>query len=289
MLAILITILGHISYGTTNVLWKNPRNELGTLPLIIIRSLCCFLIFLVSYFVLTGLQIIPTTQFTWIDLVQTAGICAVNYFGLFFFLQSMKHTQVSNTIGFGKIGLIIGVATGYFFYGEEISALKIFLCIVVLIGVSLIEMSGRTSKRSFLSKGLLYTVLAKIFWSTAYFYVPFIDKLGPVLFCAVLEFTVCTLSCILFLMNPTKIDFKNITPTTKKEIGLLIFLGTLGTFCLNFALANMSIILFAIIGLIEPVLGLLISKFYHKESLSRYQKIGITLGILSAFILSVAK
>lgn len=288
MLAIFITILGHISCGTTNVLWKNPRNELGTLPLIIIRSLCCFFIFLISYFLLTGLQIIPKTEFTWLDLVQTAGICAVNYFGLFFFLQSMKHTQVANTIGFGKIGLIIGVAAGYFFYGEEISPLKILLCVVVLIGVSLIEASGRKSS-TFLSKGLLYTVLAKIFWFTAYFYVPFIDKLGPVLFCAVLELTVFSLSVILFFFNPTKINIKNITSTTKKEIGLLIFLGTLGTFCLNFALANMSIILFAIIGLIEPILGLMISKLYHKESLNQYQKIGIGLGMLSAFVLTLTK
>ncbi len=288
MLAIFITILGHISYGTTNVLWKNPRNEVGTLPLILIRSACCFLIFFSSYFVLTGLQIIPKTQFSWIDVMQTAGICAVNYFGLFFFLQSMKHTQVSNTIGFGKIGLIIGIAAGYFLYGEEISALKIFLCIVVLIGVSLIEVSAR-KKESFLSKGLLYTVLAKIFWSTAYFYVPFIEKLGPVLFCAVLEFTVFSLSFVLFFFDPAKLNLRNISSTTKKEIGLLIFLGTLGTFCLNFALANMSIILFAIIGLIEPILGLLISKLYHKERLAQYQKIGIGLGILSAFILSVTK
>lgn len=288
MLAIFITILGHISYGTTNVLWKNPRNEVGTLPLILIRSACCFLIFFSSYFVLTELQIIPKTQFTWIDVMQTAGICAVNYFGLFFFLQSMKHTQVSNTIGFGKIGLIIGVAAGYFLYGEEISALKIFLCIVVLIGVSLIEVSDR-KKASFLSKGLLYTVLAKIFWSTAYLYVPFIEKLGPVLFCAVLEFTVFSLSFVLFFFDPAKLNLRNISSTTKKEIGLLIFLGTLGTFCLNFALANMSIILFAIIGLIEPILGLLISKLYHKERLAQYQKIGIGLGILSAFILSVTK
>lgn len=288
MLAIFITILGHISYGTTNVLWKNPRNEVGTLPLILIRSACCFLIFFSSYFVLTGLQIIPKTQFTWIDVMQTAGICAVNYFGLFFFLQSMKHTQVSNTIGFGKIGLIIGIAAGYFLYGEEISALKIFLCIVVLIGVSLIEVSDR-KKASFLSKGLLYTVLAKIFWSIAYFYVPFIEKLGPVLFCAVLEFTVFSLSFVLFFFDPAKLNLRNISSTTKKEIGLLIFLGTLGTFCLNFALANMSIILFAIIGLIEPILGLLISKLYHKEHLAQYQKIGIGLGILSAFILSVTK
>lgn len=289
MLAIFFTILGHISYGTTNVLWKNPRNEMGTLPLIIIRSLFCFVIFLCSYYLLRALSIIPVTTFSWIDLVQTMAICMVNYFGLFFFLKSMKHAQVSNTIGFGKINIIIGVAAGYFFYGEEISALKVFLCVVVLVGVSLIEFSAKKNS-TLLSKGLLYTVLAKIFWSSAYFYVPFIDKLGAVLFCVVLEFTVCTLSIFLYILTkPTQFIISNVSSRTKKEVGLLILLGTLGTFCLNFALANMSIILFAVIGLIEPVIGLLITKVYHKEILTGYQKIGIGLGILSAFVLAVTK
>lgn len=288
MLAIFITILGHISYGTTNVLWRNPRNEIGTLPLIIIRSLCCFLIFLCSYFVLTSLQVIPTPQFTLMDLVRTAGICAVNYFGLFFYLKSMKHAPVSSTIGFGKIGLVIGIIAGYFLYDEEISPLKIFLCIVVLFGVSLIERSG-AQRSSLLSKGLLYTLLSKLFWGTAYLYVPFIEKLGPVLFCVVLEFVVCSLSCILFLTKPSKMVLSRISRRTKYEIALLVILGTAGTFCLNFALANMSVVLFAIIGLIEPVIGLLISTLYHREQLNRLQKIGIGLGVISAFVLSVTK
>ncbi|MBW8360364.1 MAG: DMT family transporter [Weeksellaceae bacterium] len=288
MLAIFITILGHISYGTTNVLWRNPRNEIGTLPLIIIRSLCCFLIFLCSYFVLTSLQVIPTPQFTLMDLVRTAGICAVNYFGLFFYLKSIKHAPVSSTIGFGKIGLVIGIIAGYFLYDEEISPLKIFLCIVVLFGVSLIERSG-AQRSSILSKGLLYTLLSKLFWGTAYLYVPFIEKLGPVLFCVVLEFVVCSLSCILFLTKPSKVVLSRISRRTKYEIALLVILGTAGTFCLNFALANMSVVLFAIIGLIEPVIGLLISTLYHREQLNRLQKIGIGLGVISAFVLSVTK
>ena len=288
MTGVLLTVLGHICYGTTNVLWKNPRNEIGTLPLIIFRSFCCFIIFSGSYFLLTSLQIIPITHFTFNDIALTMGICAVNYFGLFFFLKSMKHAPVSNTIGFGKIGLIIGVLIGYFVYHEEISLLKIVLCLTVLVGVSFIEASG-AKRSSFLSKGLLYTVLAKIFWATSYLYVPFITKLGPVLFCAVLEFTVFALSCMLLLISPKKIKVGSISPRTRYEMLLLVVLGTLGTFCLNFALANMSIILFAVIGLIEPVLGLLISKMYHRENFTKFQKIGIGLGVLSAFVLSLTK
>lgn len=288
MFAVFLTVMGHVAYGTTNVLWKNPRNELGTLPLIIIRSFACMIIFSASYFSLTGLKLIPTPVFTGIDIVQTMGICAVNYFGLYFFLKSMKHTQVANTIGFGKIGLIIGIAVGYFVYNEELSPLKIVLSIAVLVGVWLIDSSAR-QKSSFISKGLIFTVLSKIFWASAYFYVPFIQKLGPMLFCVILEMTVCALSCLLYLSAPTKVDFKSISRSTKYEVGLLIILGTAGTFCLNFALGNISIILFAIIGLIEPVIGLAISKLYHKENLTRMQQAGIAVGIMAAFILSATK
>ncbi len=288
MVSILLTILGHVAYGTTNVLWKNPRNELGTLPLIIVRSFACMVIFALAHLVTTSAEILPVREFTGIDLTQAIMICAINYFGLFFFLKSMKHTPVSNTIGFGKIGLIIGVAVGYYVYDEEVSLLKVALCFAVLVAVSLIEISGRKSS-VVLSKGLIYTILCKIFWATAYFYVPFIHKLGPMLFCAVLEMTVCLMSGLLFLYRPTKIELKRITNRTKYEVGLLIMLGTLGTFCLNFALANISIVLFAVIGLIEPLIGLTISKLYHKETLSPLQQTGIAVGILAAFILSVTK
>ncbi|MBH1960710.1 MAG: DMT family transporter [Flavobacteriia bacterium] len=288
MLAVFLTIMGHLAYGTTNVLWKNPRNDLGTLPLIIIRSFACMIIFGTGYFILTGLKVIPTPDFTWLDIVQTMGICAVNYFGLYFYLKSMKYTQVSNTIGFGKIGLIIGIAIGYFVYNEELSALKIILSIAVLAGVWLIDSAAR-QQSAIISKGLIFTILSKIFWASAYFYVPFINKLGPMLFCVVLEITVCALSCLLYLSKPTKVDLKNISRRTKYELGLLIILGTTGTFCLNFALGSISIILFAIIGLIEPVIGLGISKIYHKESLTRMQQAGIALGIIAAFVLSATK
>ncbi|ACU07744.1 hypothetical protein FIC_01296 [Flavobacteriaceae bacterium 3519-10] len=288
MISIFITILGHIAYGITNVLWKNPRNELGTLPLIIVRSFVCMLIFGLAFIILSAWGVIPYPTVSAMDIVGTLGICAVNYFGLFFFLKSMKHAPVSHTIGFGKIGLVIGIAGGYFVYGEEISLLKVLMAIVVLIGVSMIEFSSQ-KRPTIISKGLLYAILCKFFWGTAYLYVPFINKLGPILFCAILEFTVCTMSIILFLWKPTKIKVAEISSRTKYEVGLLILLGMVGTFCLNFALANISIIMFAVIGLIEPIIGLVISKVYHKEKLSRIQQIGIAAGVTAAFILSATK
>ncbi len=288
MTALLITILGHLCYGTTNVMWKNPRNEMGTLPLIITRSFFSFLIFLFSFFALTNLGLLTAPKITFRDLLSTAGICAVNYFGLFFYLKSLKHAPVSSTIGFGKVSLIIGVLSAYFLYDEEISALKIVMCIIVLIGVTFIERAARIGS-AVMSKGLMYSILCKLFWGTSYLFVPFIDKLGPILFCVVLEFIVCTLSCLLLLASRSKFPSHTVSRRTKFEIGILVVLGTGGTFCLNFALANISILLFATLALIEPILGLIISKIYHRERLTPLQYAGVWMGIAAAFVLGVLK
>ncbi|MDF0720544.1 DMT family transporter [Kaistella sp. PBT33-4] len=288
MTALLITILGHLCYGTTNVMWKNPRNEMGTLPLIITRSFFSFLIFLFSFIALTNLGLLTAPKITFRDLLSTAGICAVNYFGLFFYLKSLKHAPVSSTIGFGKVSLIIGVLSAYFLYDEEISALKIGMCIIVLIGVTFIERAARIGSEV-MSKGLMYSILCKLFWGTSYLFVPFIDKLGPILFCVVLEFIVCTLSCLLLLASRSKFPSHTVSRRTKFEIGILVVLGTGGTFCLNFALANISILLFATLALIEPILGLIISKIYHRERLTPLQYAGVWMGIAAAFVLGVLK
>ena len=288
MTALLITILGHLCYGTTNVMWKNPRNEMGTLPLIITRSFFSFLIFLFSFIALTNLGLLYAPKITFRDLLSTAGICAVNYFGLFFYLKSLKHAPVSSTIGFGKVSLIIGVLSAYFLYDEEISALKIVMCIIVLIGVTFIERAARIGS-AVMSKGLMYSILCKLFWGTSYLFVPFIDKLGPILFCVVLEFIVCTLSCLLLLASRSKFPSHRVSRRTKFEIGILVVLGTGGTFCLNFALANISILLFATLALIEPILGLIISKIYHRERLTPLQYAGVWMGIAAAFVLGVLK
>ena len=288
MIALLVTILGHLFYGTTNVMWKNPRNEMGTLPLIITRSFFSFLIFLISFFALTNSGLITTPKITFWDLLSTAAICAVNYFGLFFYLKSLKHAPVSSTIGFGKVSLIIGVLSAYFLYDEEISTVKIIMCIIVLIGVTFIERAARIGS-AVMSKGLMYSILCKLFWGTSYLFVPFIDKLGPILFCVVLEFIVCTLSCLLLIGSRSKFPSHTVSRRTKFEIGILVVLGTGGTFCLNFALANISILLFATLALIEPILGLIISKIYHKERLTPLQYAGVWMGIVAAFVLGLTK
>ncbi len=286
MLSIFLIIIGHASYGVTNTLWKNPRDILGTLPLIIYRSFFSFCILFITYYLLTYFNVLPTKKFNNIDLIKTFGICFINYFGLFFFLKSLKYTQISNTIGYSKIGLIIGVIIGYLFYHEKISVFKIFACLLILIAIFFIEKTNK-SKSEKISKGLYFTFLSRVFWSSAFFFVPFIEKLGVLLFCTILEFTVFILSVIIFLLNPKRINFKKINSNIKVEMIMLVVLGIIGTLSLNYAIINVSIITFAFMGLIEPVIGLIISRVYHFEKLKVYQIVGVCLAMIGAFLLSL--
>ena len=124
MLSLFLIILGHMAYGVTNGLWKGPRDRVGTLPLILMRSFGCCVIFFISHQLFTYFQVLPAKEFSNQDILYTVLICMVNYFGLFFYLKSLKHTDVSNVIGFAKMGLIIGILIGVFFYGESIMLVK---------------------------------------------------------------------------------------------------------------------------------------------------------------------
>lgn len=288
MISLLLIALGHTAYGVTNTLWKNPQEEIGTLPLIMFRSFYCFVVFFSSHFLLTNFGFLSNKSFSNQDLLQTIGICYVNYFGLFFYLKSLQHTQISNTIGFGKLSLIIAVLVGFFIYKETLSISKILVCIGILIAISLIE-KGVNAKREKLSKGLIYTTLSRLFWSTAFLFPFFIEKVGVMLFCAILEACVFTMSLFLFIFQTQKpfINPKKLSGKTIKELVLLVILGCVGTFCLNFAIMKTDIIVFAFLGLIEPIIGLIISYFYHQERINKLQFIGLSLGLVSSFVLSI--
>ncbi|MEZ4786332.1 MAG: DMT family transporter [Flavobacterium haoranii] len=286
MISLLFVIIGHFAYGITNTLWYNPRNTIGTLPLIMIRSFSCFVIFLLSHLLLTHYNVIPIKAFNYQDVFSTIQICVVNYFGLFFYLQSLKHTQVSNAIGFSKIGLVLGIVVGYYFYNEPLSISKIALGMLILIGIALIEKSQKI-KNEKLSRGLIYSILSRIFWATGFLFVPFINKLGVLLFCSILEAVVFIMSLLLYIFSKKEV-IHVANNKIKQEILLLVLLGTIGTFSLNFAIVTTkSIFVFAFLGLIEPIVGLITSKVYHKERLNKFQFIGICLGLIASFILSL--
>ncbi len=283
MLSFLIIFVGHFAYGITNVLWKNPRNKISTFPLIALRSLGCLLLF--STIFLFSDYKFPKLNVQ--EFLQIFGICIINSLGLVFYVQSMKFGNANKIVGLGKLNIVIWILISIFIFQENIPPQKIFLGILVSIGIFLVDSDKNKKVNLKPSKALIFTVLSRVFWSTAFLFIPYIKEYGILLFCMILELAVFSVSISASCIQRSKIEFKNVERKTFAEIMVLIILGCSGTLCLNFALAQMSIFLFAILALLEPIVGLLFARIYYKEKLEIPQIIGITMSLVSSFIMTI--
>lgn len=138
------------------------------------------------------------------------------------------------------MGLIMGILIGFFFYIESISMIKASAYTAILLAVTLIEKSIKIEKTP-ISKGLIYSILSRLFWSTGLLFVPFIEKIGILLFCSILEAVVFSMSLILFLFQKDK-GWKGMDVKTRNEIFFLIILGTTGLFALILPLLKQALL-----------------------------------------------
>lgn len=286
MLGFLIIFIGHFAYGITNALWKNPREAVGTFSLIAMRSFGCVmvfsLIFLTSYHF--GKVQFPTISI--LKLFEIFGLCAINSLGLVFYVTSLKYGTANKVIGFGKLNIVIWILISVFIFREDISTKKIILGLFITLGIYLIDSSKEFQKVK-PSKALLFTILSRLFWSTAFLFIPYIKEFGILFFCIILELAVFTVSFAFSLFQKNKFAVTQIKVKTLREITFLIVLGCIGTLSLNFAIAEISIFLFAILALMEPIVGLIFARIYYQERLEVRQVLGISLSLASSFILSL--
>lgn len=273
-------VMSQISFGITNVLWKKPQEKTGTLSLIIARSFCTLLIFGIISLSRGDLQ-----KLDFFLLSKIVFLCAINYFGLFFYLKSIKEKQVSEVLGLGKMGTIIGVLIGYFYYDEKIS-LPVFVAIVLsLLGPILID--GFLNRGKFkISKAFIFANLSVIFWSSDFFYKNSVQKVGPFLFSFILEVTVFSLSFILLKVNREELTISPLR-NFKNEFSFLVILGFLGIYGSIHAVKDLPVTLFAMLGLLYPLTTFLVSRIYLKEKLEASQWIGIILGIIGSLLISM--
>ncbi len=287
MLSFLTIFIGHFAYGITNALWKSPREKVGTFPLIAFRSLGCLIIFSIIFLISQYFGLVKFLQIDFAKFLQVFGICIINSFGLIFYVQSLKYGNATKVIGFGKLNVIIWILISFLIFHEEISTKKIILGLLITVGIFLIDSDKKHIGKLKPSKALLFTILSRLFWSTAFLFIPYIKELGILFFCIILELAVFTVSFTFSIFQNEKLMLQNFKIKTIKEILMLIILGSVGTLTLNFAIAELSIFVFALLALMEPIIGLIFSSIYYKEKLQIRQLVGISLSLASSFVLSI--
>ncbi len=156
-----------------------------------------------------------------------------------------------------------------YIYKEPFSFWKIISCLLVILGVALIEYkySKLSMGRSYISKGFLFLILARLFWALGFLFVPFIQSLGVLLFSLILEGMVFVVSCACYLLGKQRIPL--VKWRMKEKMPIIWVIGILSIFvqiALNVSLVNIPIIILAFLNLISPLVALLFFRFYLKES-----------------------
>jgi len=287
MLGFFIIFVGHFAYGITNVFWKSPRSKIGTFPLIAMRSFGCLLLFSAIFLICNFYGIVKFPQIGFLQFLEIFGLCAVNSLGLVFYVKSLQFGNANKVVGLGKLNVIIWILISIFIFHENISTKKIVLGLLITLGIYLIDSDKKRHTKLKFSKALLFTVLSRLFWATAFLFIPYIKEFGIIFFCMILELAVFSVSFSVSLFQKEKIIFKKLEIKTLREILMLVILGCIGTLCLNFAIAKISIFLFALLALLEPIVGLLFARIYYLEKLETRQIVGLTLSLASSFILSL--
>ncbi len=213
-------------------------------------------------------------------------LCFVSTNGLFFFMKSIQHTEMSIVVGFNKIQIVLAIIFSLTVLHQAITVQKVIAMLFVIVGIFLLEYIYFIKNKK-LSKGLFYSILARVCWSFGYLFVPFIQSFGILVFTMLLESVVLCTNIIYLIFSKEKISLSHVQ--IKKVIAplfIVAILGIVGELGNNFAKASMPIVLIAFIGLITPVVSLILSKVILKEQISTIQKLGIALCIAGAFIYS---
>jgi drug/metabolite transporter (DMT)-like permease len=288
LLGVLAVIVSSLSFTFIDIVLKQISSDEHYLSSTIKRSLVSVtlltFIFIVIKVTNNDALFIPNS-ISLKHLPIVVFLCFISANGLFFFMQGIRHTQLSNTVGFNKVSIVMAILINITFLHQTINSQKLISILVVLIGISLIEYNYYKNNNR-LSKGFVYIILARFCWSVGFLFVPYIIEFGVLLFTFILEAVVLITNLLYYLLYSYKMQQKvNINfGINFKQILFIAVLGLIGDFGNSVAKLNIPIILLALIGLLNPIIILLFSKHYLREQLTIQQILGILLGVVGAFI-----
>lgn len=294
-IGIIAMLLSGIIFGVMDVLLKKIQQPGYTFPITMMRSGLTVIGLLLLYVCIPNAllqQIKWIHQPTIIELEKiplAALLCGLYSFGLLFFMMALKYKTATETLGLNKIGVVLGVLIGVLLYNEPLTNGKIIACICIILGVVLIEykLLSRGTKMSN-SKGLMFMILARIFWALGFLFMPFIQGLGILLFALILEGMVFVVSSLCYVFDKHKVPLRkwNIKPIMK-PIVILAIMAILVQISINISMVNIPIVLIAFLNLVSPTVSLLLSKYYLKESIENIQWVGVAMGIIGGIVIAL--
>ncbi|UAJ13540.1 EamA family transporter [Aquirufa lenticrescens] len=285
MLGFLYILFSSAFYGFSNAYWKKAIQDAPFLQVIFSRGL-----YTTSFFGLCYLMDYQWGIFTpWLgerpvftaaELAMSIGLCVFSFFGLYFFVRSLKTEAVSLVSPVSSINLF-GLLTAVLFLGETWGFAYSMATLCVVGGVFLLFQSDWhfSSISSFL-KALGGSILASFFWGISYslFKYP-VAWLGVIPFSFLLE--LCVTLCVGVFLLFQKQKWQQIPQAPIRILALCIILGSV---FLNIAYKTASITQIIFVSKSQLVLTLIFGQILYREKLKALQLLGIALLLLSIYI-----
>ncbi|MFA9197861.1 MAG: EamA family transporter [Aquirufa sp.] len=285
MLGFLYILFSSAFYGFNNAYWKKAIQDAPFLQVIFSRGL-----YTTSFFGLCYLMDYQWGIFTpWLgerpvftaaELAMSIGLCVFSFFGLYFFVRSLKTEAVSLVSPVSSINLF-GLLTAVLFLGETWGFAYSMASLCVVGGVFLLFQSDWhfSSISSFL-KALGGSILASFFWGISYslFKYP-VAWLGVIPFSFLLE--LCVTLCVGVFLLFQKQKWQQIPQAPIRILALSIILGSV---FLNIAYKTTTITQIIFVSKSQLVLTLIFGQILYREKVRPLKLLGIALLLLSIYI-----
>lgn len=220
------------SFGMSNALWRKPIDKLIAEEAIVYRTVFTLLFFsALLVFVGDANFVVSERAFGMNMWLFTFLVSCLSYFGLFFFNKALKCASTGFVVIVTTTTFLFGQFTAFFILDETPEL--VYLIAFGLFLLSIVVADYKSFLRLKLSKGLIYGLLASLFWGVTFPLLSIPSKaLGYIQTGLVLEISVMTMSLLsLYLVQKRRVNFSHFKEHLK-------FFALLGFFAGNGVLFN---------------------------------------------------
>ncbi len=295
MLPYLFGLISAFCFGISNAYWKTAGKSNSFSTIVFFRGAIATTCFALTWFILSNCNYNSTLTInsgaTFLLYLKTMLICLVCSLGLVFYLLSLNYSPVSISVPLSSIN-IFSILTAVFILGETFKAIYFLSFAVAFCGI-LLSQNFQFSKTGLVwNKGVIFALLASLFWGTTYALFKFAASwLGAIPLAFLLECCV-TITALIWMLYSKNSSFLSKEQLQKKSIKHYLILAALlvgGTLFFNLAIQQIPVLVINIMGNFTLVISITAGLLLYKEKLSVRQIIGISLILFSILIVQIVK
>lgn len=282
-LGIIASVVALISWGIGDFLIQKSVRRLGDWEPLFIISL--FGAIILSPFVWHDLGPILISSSFFLLLA----IGATFLFASLFQFEGYKRGKLAVVEPIEILEIPIAGTLAFFFLQEKPETLTILLVFILLCGLVLVSLKPHhLSKKSWLEKGVAFALAASFFMGITNFLVAYSSRLtNPLLVVWFFDIFIASVAFVYLVLNKRLKPFFNDLRANPTLITAVCILDNTAWACFAFACSVIPLIIALALSESYIALACVLGIFFNRESLTRYQFLGLIIAIPSAIAIAI--